>query len=87
MQLVEKGLLNLDDDVNQYLPNFQIKNNYPQPVTIANLLTHTAGFDNSFIGMMALSASDIIPLGEHLAAKIPKSVRSPGEVIVGCNYS
>ena len=87
MQLVEKGLLNLNDDVNQYLPNFQIENNYPQPLTIANLLTHTAGFDNSFIGIMALSASDIVPLGEHLAAKMPKLVRSPGEVIVGCNYS
>lgn len=87
MQLVEKGLLNLNDDVNQYLQNFQIENNYPQPLTIANLLTHTAGFDNSFIGMMALSASDIVPLGEHLAAKMPKLVRSPGEIIVGCNYS
>ncbi len=87
MQLVEKELLNLDDDVNKYLQDFQIENNYPQPVTIANLLTHTAGFDNRFIGMLALSASDVIPLGEHLAAKMPGRVRAPGKVIIGCNYS
>ena len=86
MQLVEKGLLNLDDDVNKYLPDFQIENNYPQPVTIANLLTHTAGFDRRFIGMLALEASDVIPLGEYLAARMPARVRPPGEVIIGCNY-
>ncbi len=87
MQLEESGLLNLDDDVNKYLPDFQIENNYPQPVTIANLLTHTAGFDNRSIGMGALETSDVIPLGEHLAARMPGRVRSPGEVIIGCNYS
>ena len=47
MQLVEKGLVNLDDDVNKYLQDFQLEDNYPQPVTIANLLTHTAGLDGS----------------------------------------
>ncbi len=86
MQLVEKRLLNLDDDLNKYLQNFQIENNYPQPVTIANLLTHTAGFDRRFIGMLALEASDVIPLGEYLAARMPARVRPPGEVITGCNY-
>ena len=87
MQLVEKGLVNIDEDVNKYLPDFQLKNNYPQPVTIAHLLTHTAGFDNSFIGMGTLKASDVVPLGEHLAAKMPARVRSSGEMIIGCNYS
>ena len=86
MQLLEKGLLNLDDDVNKYLQDFQLENNYPQPVTIANLLTHTAGFDERFIGMQALEASDVIPLGEYLAARMPARVLPPGEVMSYSNH-
>lgn len=86
MQLVEKDLLNLDEDVNQYLQNFAIANNYPQPVTIANLLTHTAGFDDSAIGICALEADDMQPLGIRLAAKMPPRVLPPGEVISYSNY-
>ena len=55
MQLVEKGLLNLDDEVNKYLQDFQLEDNYPQPVTIANLLTHTAGLDDRILGLYSLS--------------------------------
>ena len=86
MQLVEKELLSLDDDVNKYIPDFQHENNYPQPVTIGNLLTHTAGFDERFIGMQALSASDVIPLGEYLAARMPARVLPPGEVMSYSNH-
>lgn len=88
MQLVEQELINLDDDVNQYLPNFQIDNNFPQPVTIANLLTQTAGFDRSFIGMATFDKSSLIPWSEYLATKMPQRVRPPGKAVVGgCNYS
>ena len=86
MQLVEKGLLNLDDDVNKYLQDFQIANNYPQPVTIANLLTHTAGFDDRLVGMFTLDANKLEPLGEHLATKMPARVMPPGEVMSYSNY-
>ena len=86
MQLAEKRLFSLNDDVNKYLTNFQIANNYPQPVTIANLLTHTAGFDDRGIGLFALEANDIQPLGELLAAKMPARVMPPGEVMSYSNY-
>lgn len=61
MQLYEKGLLSLDDDVNKYLKTFQLKDNYPRPVTFANLLTHTAGFDEQSIGMVARNESEVVP--------------------------
>ena len=86
MQLVEKGLVNLDDDVNKYLQDFQLENNYPQPVTIANLLTHTAGLDDRLVGLFALDAENLEPLGEHLAAKMPARVMPPGEVMSYSNY-
>lgn len=49
MHLYDKGLLQLDDDINQYLP-FEIRNpQYPEePITIRMVLTHTSSLlDNS----------------------------------------
>ncbi|MFM7372916.1 MAG: serine hydrolase domain-containing protein, partial [Sphaerospermopsis kisseleviana] len=45
MQLVEVGKLNLFEDINTYLKEFKIPAKYSQPITVANLLTHTAGFE------------------------------------------
>ena len=47
MQLYEKGLLWLDDDINNYLP-FKVKNpNYPQDtITVKMLLTHTSSISD-----------------------------------------
>lgn len=44
MQLVEQGKLRLDEDISKYLKTFQLKGNFKEPVTLANLMTHTAGF-------------------------------------------
>ncbi|HEY9829034.1 MAG TPA: serine hydrolase [Stenomitos sp.] len=83
MQLAEQGKLNLNDDVNQYLKRFQIPNTYPKPVTIANLLTHTDGFDSGW-GIKAFSASkaEMTPLGEYLAKRLPPRILPPGEVFL-----
>lgn len=56
MQLYEKGLFGLDDDVNKYVP-MKIRNpNFPEnPITIRMLLTHTSSFD------------DLLPNGKKLS--------------------
>jgi len=59
---------------------------YPQPVTIANLLTHTAGFEDGWIGVGALETKDIIPLGDYLAAKMPARILTPGREIIYSNH-
>ena len=41
MQLVEKGLVNLEEDVSAYLPDFQ----FEKRVTVLSLLNQTSGFD------------------------------------------
>ena len=41
MQLVEKGLVKLEDDISLYLPDYK----FPKPVTVLSLLNHTSGFD------------------------------------------
>ncbi len=72
MQLADRRKINLSDDVNKYLKDFKIQNTYPQPVTFANLLTHTAGFDEINLGRKTTSADKVIPLGEFLKARLIK---------------
>ncbi|MGB7443222.1 MAG: serine hydrolase domain-containing protein [Coleofasciculaceae cyanobacterium] len=86
MQLVEQGKLNLNDDVNNYLAQFHLKENYPKPVTVANLLTHTGGIEENFIGIAARSLAEITPLGEYLAKHLPPRALPPGEIIRYTNH-
>ncbi len=55
-------------------------------LTLAHLLTHTGGFDDRIIGMAARSASEVVPLGSYLAARMPPRVRPSGEVISYSNH-
>jgi len=83
LQLAEQSKLKLDDDVNKYLKRFQVKNTYPKPITIANLLTHTDGFDSGWgIGAFARRASEMTPLGDFLAKRLPPRILPPGEVFL-----
>ena len=87
MQLVEQGLLNLDADVNQYLTGFQLPDDPSGPVTLRQLLTHTAGFEDSVINRLTPDPDAYLPLGEHLASNMPERVLEPGTVHSYSNYS
>ena len=83
---VEKGRLNLDQDVNSYLKEFKIDNFKNQPVTLRHLLTHTGGFSERIIGYAAKSKTEVIPLGEHLKNRMPKVYAAPGTEVNYSNY-
>jgi CubicO group peptidase (beta-lactamase class C family) len=57
MQQVQAGRLDLHTDVNHYLTAFKIPSTYPQPVTLQNLMDHTAGFEDRIIGTGARTAA------------------------------
>ncbi len=86
LQLAEQGRLNLSDDVNLHLKRFKIKNNFSNPLTIANLLTHTSGLDHQQIGRYARRVEDIQNLGDYLEAHAPQLIFNPGESISYSNY-
>jgi len=86
MQLVEQGKLNLNEDVNLYIPNFQLSESFPQPVTLLHLLTHTAGFDERVFGVAVKRPSDLRPLGDYLAERMPRRVLPPGDVFSYSNH-
>jgi CubicO group peptidase (beta-lactamase class C family) len=86
MQLVEQGRLDLHADVNRYLRTFHLPDTYPQPITLDHLMSHTAGFEDSAIGIGAHDKADVPPLAEYLADHVPARVRPPGEMSAYSNY-
>jgi CubicO group peptidase (beta-lactamase class C family) len=87
MQLVEQGKLDLNVDVNTYLTHFQIPATFAEPITLAQLMTHTAGFEDQITdGAIYVSADAYKPLQDFLAEKIPARIFPPGQVVAYSNY-
>lgn len=77
LQLVDRGLLDLDADVNRYLTALQVPDTFPEPVRVRDLLTHTAGFDQLGYGRHATSREEVQPLAAFLAGNLVR-LRPPG---------
>lgn len=86
MQLVELGKLNLHADVNTYLTTFKVPATYPQAITLAHLMTHSAGFEERQLGLSVLNAADLVPLETYLANDMPARIYPPGTVTAYSNY-
>ena len=85
MRLVEAGKLDLDRDVNGYL-DFKIEPAFSQPVTLRQLLTHTAGFEETLKGLYAPNQAGIVPLRDYLVEHQPQRIFPPGTVAAYSNY-
>jgi CubicO group peptidase (beta-lactamase class C family) len=85
MQLAEQGKLDLEEDVNTYL-DFRIPDTYPQPITLKNLMTHTAGFESLYYERLAKDPNDLEPPREWLVSHMPARVRPPGDVAAYSDY-
>ncbi len=87
MQLVEQGVLDLDTDINEYLDGVEIPATFDEPVTLRDVLTHSAGFEDWIVGLFGSDSTDIRPLAEILAEQTPARVRPPGEVSSYSNHA
>src|SRR6266850_6260007 len=86
MQMADRGKIKLADDVNKYLTGFKVPPTYPQPVTFANLLTHTSGLDEISPGRRTDDESKVVPLGAFLKTRLVR-IQPPGEVISYSTYN
>jgi CubicO group peptidase (beta-lactamase class C family) len=86
MQLVQQGRIDLDGDINAYLRDFKIPATFAQPITMRNLLTHTAGFEDRALGLAARTPADLSTLAEQVREKMPARVYPPGKVAAYSNY-
>jgi CubicO group peptidase (beta-lactamase class C family) len=59
---------------------------FSQPITFANLLTHTSGLDEISPGRHTSNKSEIVPLGTFLRSRIVRQF-PPGEIIYYSTYN
>jgi CubicO group peptidase (beta-lactamase class C family) len=86
MQLVEQGKLDLDTDVNQYI-DFTIPDYDGKPITLRNIMTHTAGFQETIRRLISDSPGDMQPLGVYVKENLPDRIFPPGEMPAYSNYA
>ena len=85
MQLVERGELELDADVNAYLTAFEIPERFGEPIRIRHLLAHTAGFEDKPVAGL-LSRTGGPGLEASLVRYMPARVWPPGLYVAYSNY-
>ena len=89
MQLVERGLLDLDRNVNDYLPaSFVAALAFEMPFTMRDLLNHQAGFGEYIFNMISShnETGSILPLREALLLQRPLQIYVPGTVTAYSNF-
>lgn len=88
MQGVERGVLDLDTDVNDYLDDsaVEVPDAYGDPVTLGHLGTHTAGFESSLDPRIVADPGALRPLESLLAERRPRRIRPPGTAVGYSNY-
>ncbi len=101
MQLAEQGKLDLDADINDYLDFTIPAMLYPRrenqtgdqagdqvadPITLAHLMTHTAGFEEQLAAIHVAGPDDLQPLRDFLVEAMPARVYAPGQWFAYSNY-
>jgi len=86
MQLVEQGKLDLDKDVNSYI-DFQIPPAYGKPITLRDIMTHTAGLEETARDLFVADAQHLTPLDQYLKQHLPQRIFPPFEVPAYSNYA
>jgi CubicO group peptidase (beta-lactamase class C family) len=86
MQLVEQGRIELDADVNTYLGSITIPDTFAEPITMAHLMTHTAGFEDRGLGLSVIDPAEHRMLAQFVATDMPARIEPPGMVTAYSNY-
>ena len=86
MQLVDAGKLDLDTDVNTYL-DFRIPAYDGQPVTLRQIMTHTAGFEEQAKYLLTDQGQAPIPLERFIKTWTPTRIYAPGTTPAYSNWA
>ena len=86
MQQVEQGKINLDADVNTYL-DFKIPAYEGKPVTMRQIMTHTAGFEEQIKNLIENEPTPVTPYDVLLKRWIPNRIFAPGTTPAYSNYA
>ena len=86
MQQVEQGKLDLDRDVNDYL-DLKIPPTFPKPITLRDIMTHTAGFEETAQELFVADAAHLTPLGDYVKTHLPERIFPPFTTPAYSNYA
>ena len=87
MQLVEEGKVNLGDDIREYIGYDRLDLSFEKPITVLDLMNHTAGFEENISETMTYDRGKLIPLEDWISKEHqPKQVYEPGSTIAYSNY-
>jgi CubicO group peptidase (beta-lactamase class C family) len=86
MQLVEQGKLDLDHDVNEYL-DFRIPQRDDGPITLRQIMTHTAGFEEQVKSLIVDDPRQLSPLKAYVEHAIPERIFKAGTTPAYSNYA
>lgn len=86
MQLVEAGKLDLDRDVNTYI-DFRIPPRGGKPVTLRQIMTHTAGFEEVQKDIIFDDREHNMPLAAYLKRWVPVRIFDAGTTPAYSNYA
>ncbi len=86
LHLVEKGELDLQTDLNEFFDEPVIQDRFSSAVTMEHLLTHTAGFEDRFIGKSARTREEALSLEEAVRNMVPDRFIESGEIASYSNY-
>ena len=86
MQLVEQGKIDLDKDVNTYL-DFKIPPRNGKPITMRNIMTHTAGFEETVRHLIHDNPDKLVPLDKFVKVSLPNRVFDAGTTPAYSNYA
>lgn len=87
MQLWEQGLIDLDADIREYLPDGFLTNlKFDTPVTMLHLMNHSAGFQEVYADLFVKERDAIRTLEDSLKAHEPEQIYEPGTVTAYSNW-
>lgn len=86
MQLVEAGKLDLDHDINAYL-DFKLPPRDGKPVTLRQIMTHTAGFEETSKDIIFYEPKHLISLGTYLKRYTPARIYGAGTTPAYSNWA
>jgi CubicO group peptidase (beta-lactamase class C family) len=87
MQLVEKGKIDLNEDIRKYLPeDFLKKLRFGTPITMLNLMNHNAGWQETVSDLFIKDKKDVKELGDALKLIEPEQIHEPGKIVAYSNW-
>jgi CubicO group peptidase (beta-lactamase class C family) len=74
-----------DQTLFRYL-DFKVPEPYGRPITLRDVMTHSAGFEDTVTDLFVNKQSQLFPLRQYLTRHLPPLIEPPGRVVAYSNY-